>query len=136
MTRQNRPSSFGISSIVSLLAAAAASVLIVGNVAAQGVEVDLDQSIEPPTVLGTAVDVNVVEAAPVITGYDNLIADLLVRHDPARSVTGYDAMIADLNSDYLREIAADWFVTPAGADSNVDRGQLHSEYLREISTDW
>lgn len=60
---------------------------------------------------------------------------------PATPVDGA-AILARLDSEYLREIAADWYpVAPSmahgeGPGLRVDPGLLHSEYLREISADW
>jgi len=51
------------------------------------------------------------------------------RTDPA-------AIRAQLQSEYLREISAGWYVTAPRTDPAAIRAQLQSEYLREISASW
>jgi hypothetical protein len=46
------------------------------------------------------------------------------------------AIRAQLQSEYLRDISAGWYVKPQRTDPAAIRAQLQSEYLREISEDW
>jgi hypothetical protein len=46
------------------------------------------------------------------------------------------AILSRLDSEYLREISAGWYITAPRPDPTDIRSRLYSEYLREISKNW
>lgn len=70
---------------VSIIAAATASVLIVGSVGAQDTRVGLETDLDAPSVTQVAVDASA-EVAPRVTAYDAMIADLTAAAAPSEVV--------------------------------------------------
>jgi hypothetical protein len=106
----------------SLLPAAAAGLLVAGAIAIGAFAVGFG--------VGTQAGVTDAAAAPDVV----VPAPAAVAPAPVAVRTDRAAILSRLDSEYLRQIAAGWYVT--GSRSAIDPNQFQSEYLREISAGW